>query len=49
MLRAHRAAAVAIGALSGSEHALSKARRAEQHFANPSNFYNVYADGDDHN
>lgn len=49
MLRGHRAAAVAIGTLTWSENAFTKARRAQQHFANPTNFDNVYTDGDDHN
>ena len=48
MLRRHRSAAVAIRALGRSEHALAKARRAREHFANTGNFDNVYANGNDH-
>lgn len=48
MFRRHRAAALAIRALSGGEDACAKARRALQHFANARNFDNVYADGNDH-
>ena len=48
MLRRYRSAAVAIRALGSSEHALAKARRAQQHFANTCNFDNVYANGNDH-
>ena len=48
MLRRHRAATVAIGAFGGRENTFSKTRRASEHFANASNFDNVYADGNDH-
>lgn len=49
MLRGHSTAAVAIGTLAFRENPFTKARRAQQHFANPTNFDNVYTDGDDHN
>ena len=48
MLRGHRAAAVAVRAFSDSENPFSETRRAREHFANASNFDNVYADGNDH-
>ena len=48
MLRGHDAAALAVFAFGGREHALGKTRRAQQHFANARNFDNVYADGNDH-
>ena len=48
MLRRHRATAIAILALGGSENAFAKARRAHQHFANTCNFDNVYTNGDYH-
>ena len=48
MLRRHRATTIAIGALGGSEYTFAKAWRALQYFANPRNFDNVYADGNDH-
>ena len=48
MLCSHRAARVAVIALSVRENALRKARRAQEHFANTLNFDNVYTDGNDH-
>ena len=48
MLRRHRSATVAIGAFGGRENTFSKARCAPEHFANASNFDNVYANGNDH-
>jgi len=48
MLRGYGAATITIGTLGGREHALTKTRRAQEHFANPSDFDNVYADGDNH-
>src|SRR6266849_6008255 len=48
MLRRHRSATVAIGAFGGSVNTFSKTRRAREHFANASNFDNVYANGNDH-
>jgi len=48
MLRGDRAALVAICTFGDREHALAKTRAPHQHFANPRNFDNVYANGDDH-
>src|SRR5689334_25273550 len=48
MLRGHDAATLAIFAFGAREHAIGKARRAQQHFANSRNFDNVYADGNNH-
>jgi len=48
MLHGHRAAAVAVIALSLRKHTLTETRRAQQHFANARDFDNVYADGNDH-
>jgi len=48
MLRRHRAATLAVFAFSAREHALGKARRPQQHFANSRNFDNVYTDGNNH-
>jgi|GEM_PF-1155633 len=48
MLCRHRAATVAVVALSLREHSLGKTRRAQEHFANSRDFDNVYADGKNH-
>ena len=48
MLCCHDAAAVAVVALGAREDTLSKTRRAQEHFANPRDFDNVYTDGKNH-
>ena len=48
MLRGHGASAIAIGPLGGSEDAFRKAWSTPKHFANATNFDNVYADGNNH-
>ena len=48
MLCRYGAAQVAVFALCGREDAFGESRRAQEHFANPFNFDNVYPDGNDH-
>jgi len=48
MLRSHRAARFAVGALGFGEYTLGKPRRAFDGFAYAANFDDVDADGDDH-
>jgi len=48
MLRGHDAARVAIRSLGCCVNAVSKARRAQEHFANSRDFDNVYSNGNDH-
>jgi hypothetical protein len=48
MLRGRGASAFAVTALGGSEDALRKARGTRKHFANATNFDNVYTDGNNH-
>ena len=48
MLGGHGTAAIAIGALGRSKNTLGKARRTQKHFANATNFDNVYANGNNH-
>ena len=48
MLRSDRAPAVAVFAFRRGEDPLSKARRAQEHFANSCDFDNVYTNGNDH-
>jgi len=48
MLRSDDSAAVAVGALGCREDTLSKARRAQEHFANSDDFDNVYTNGNNH-
>ena len=48
MLRGHGASALAVGPLGKSENAFRKAWGSPKHFANATNFDNVYADGNNH-
>ena len=48
MLCGHSAAQIAVLAFSAREDALGESRRPQEHFANPRNFDNVYADGNNH-
>ena len=48
MLRRHRATTLAIISFGSGEHTFGKPRRACEHFANATNFDNVYTDGNDH-
>jgi hypothetical protein len=48
VLRSHRSTAVAVRPFSNGENSLAKARCAQEHFANPRNFDNVYPNGYDH-
>jgi len=49
MLRCHYAATLAVSSLTLCVNALEETRRAQKHFANSSNFDNVYTDGNNHN
>ena len=49
MLWGYRAARVAVLPFRCREDSFSKPRRADEYFANPRNFDNVYTDGNDHN
>ncbi len=48
VLRRYHAPTLTVAALSCGEHAFGEARRAFEHFANATNFDNVYADGNNH-
>jgi hypothetical protein len=48
MLCSYGAARVAVLALGLRENTLGKARRAQEHFANPRDFDNVYTNGNNH-
>jgi len=49
MLCGYRTARIAILSFRRRKDAFGKTWSAEQHFANPRNFDNVYTDGNDHN
>jgi len=49
MLSGYYAARVAVLALRWCKDAFGKAWSAQEHFANPRDFDNVYANGNDHN
>jgi hypothetical protein len=44
MLRGNSAASITVGALKLSVNTLHETRRAQEDFANPPDFYDVYAD-----
>ena len=48
MLRGDRATSVAVRLFTGCEHTSLETRGTLEHFANTTNFDNVYADGNNH-